>query len=170
LNRGEVDMDMLKHLSALGQLSVDVQGFVRVIRGQDMVYEDWPEKREALPLFDILKTDAAEAEVLTGETDIYRAAAMLAEWGAGEVVLTHTGGVLVQAAGKAVNAPFTARSLKGRTGRGDTCMSSYLAWRGGHSPEQAGRFAAAVCSIKMERPGPFDGTLEQVLERMKEQD
>ena len=41
-----------------------------------------------------LKTDTAEAEILTGQTDRFVAAKMLHEWGAKEVVITNSAEVL----------------------------------------------------------------------------
>jgi len=167
LVRGEYDLDLMRHLRQRGELSGDAQGFVRVVRpDKAMEFEDWPEKREALSLFSYFKTDAAEAEILTGETDVRAAAAQLAAWGAREVLLTHPGGALVHANGEFHNTPFTARNLSGRTGRGDTTMAAYLTRRLTHTPVQAGRFAAALVSIKMETPGPFAGALDDVLSRM----
>ena len=32
---------------------------------------------------------------------------------------------------------------------------------------ESGKFAAAMCSIKIEQPGPFCGTIEDILEKMK---
>lgn len=166
LVRGEVDLDLLRALASRGRLSADAQGFVRVIRGDKMVSEDWPEKRGALPLLAFFKTDAAEAEILTGRSDVREAARELAGWGAREIVLTHPGGVLVLADGEFTNIPFTARNLSGRTGRGDTVMSSYLSRRLTHNPADSCAFAAALCSIKMETPGPFAGIIEDVIKRM----
>jgi sugar/nucleoside kinase (ribokinase family) len=168
LIKGEVDLEMLKHLAGRGKMSADAQGFVRVIRGNSLVYEDWAEKREALPLIEYFKTDAAEAEVLTGETDVKKAAEILADWGAKEIILSHPGGLLIYAGGEFTNTPFTPRVVRGRTGRGDTCICSYLARRLTHSAAESGMFAATLVSIKMEKEGPFSGTIEDVFERMKE--
>ena len=52
-----------------------MQGYVRVVdRDGRLAYEPWPEQRAVLALVDVLKTDAVEAEFLTGETDIHAAA------------------------------------------------------------------------------------------------
>jgi sugar/nucleoside kinase (ribokinase family) len=64
-------------------------------------------------------------------------------------------------------APFNPNNLSGRTGRGDTCFISYVAWRLTHGIEESLRYAAALTSLKMEKPSPFLGTQEEVLERMK---
>jgi sugar/nucleoside kinase (ribokinase family) len=66
-----------------------------------------------------------------------------------------------------LHKPFTNRNQSGRTGRGDTTISAYLARRKTHPPTEALRFAAALASIKMETPGPFAGTLADVEERMQ---
>ena len=73
-----------------------------------------------------LKVDRAEAEALTGETDLAAAARRLAAYGPREIVLTESAGVNVYADGEVHFAPFTSRSLAGRTGRGDTCFATYL--------------------------------------------
>ncbi|HDN78916.1 MAG TPA: ribokinase [Chloroflexi bacterium] len=164
---GEVDMPFLEAVAERGPVALDVQGFVRVREGDGLVFRDWPEKRRGLPLVRFLKADAAEAEVLTGFKDVRRAARQLAEWGASEVVLTHSGGVLVYAEGSYYEAPFKPRSMKGRTGRGDTCFATYVAKRFSSPPQEATRFAAALTSLKLEKPGPFRGTPGDVEELLK---
>ena len=82
-------------------------------------------------------------------------------------MVTHNTEVIVFAEGKIERAPFTPSNLSGRTGRGDTTFAAYLAWRLDHPPAEALRYAAALCSIKMETPGPFTGTVEDVLARME---
>jgi sugar/nucleoside kinase (ribokinase family) len=125
-------------------------------------------KKELLPRVTYFKTDAAEAEILTGEKDREKAAKVLQSWGAREVMLTHNTEVLLCSEGKISRAPFTNKNFSGRTGRGDSTFASYLAWRKSHDIEESLRYAAALCSIKMESPGPFSGTVEDVLKRMEQ--
>ncbi|MBM4429071.1 MAG: carbohydrate kinase [Chloroflexi bacterium] len=160
---GEIDLPFIKALSGRGRIALDAQGFVRVREGDDLVLRDWPEKREGFPYVDFLKVDGAEAEALTGKTDLREAARELAGYGAGEIILTHATGVLVYAERAYYEAPFTPRALKGRTGRGDTCFASYLARRLMSSPAESCQFAALVTSRKMEAPGPLRGWDEAVL-------
>jgi len=63
---------------------------------------------------------------------------------------------------------FNPSNLSGRTGRGDTCFAAYMTWRLNHGIEESLRYAAALTSIKMEKPGPFRGTIAEVLQRMQE--
>ena len=115
-----------------------------------------------------LITDAAEAEVLTGLTDRVEAAKMLHDWGAKEVVITHNTEVLAYDGNKVYTCPIKARNLSGRTGRGDTTFAGYIAERQRGSVEEALNFCTALVSLKMETPGPFKGTREDVLAYMKE--
>lgn len=47
-------------------LSVDAQGYLREVRGENVFAVDWPEKEEALKYIHILKANEHETEVLTG--------------------------------------------------------------------------------------------------------
>ena len=164
---GQVTAPIIQQLAARAPLGLDAQGFTRVVVGQELCNRPWTDGEQILKQVTYLKADAAEAEALTGETDLDRAAHALAALGPREVVLTHASGVRVLAGGELTFAPFDAHSLQGRTGRGDTCMASYLSARlQGHPPAWAGRWAAALTSLKMEKDGPFAGTREQVLDRM----
>lgn len=161
--RGEVGLDVIQALSQKGVLlALDVQGYVRVLRGQELKYEPWEEMRETLSYVDILKSDAVEAEYLTGESDIYQAARFYADLGPKEIVLTHKDGLLVYANGEFHNMGFYPQQLNGRSGRGDTCLGSYTTMRLSVEPKQAGIWAAAVTSLKMEKQGPFSRTLADV--------
>ncbi|MGH8223259.1 MAG: PfkB family carbohydrate kinase [Woeseiaceae bacterium] len=162
--RGEASLAVMQSLKARGGLlCADVQGFVRVVGGDGRLrYEPWPEQSAILELVDILKTDAVEAEFLTGETDVHNAAAALAANGPREIVLTHRDGVLVQADGAYFEAAFHPRELRGRSGRGDTCMGSYVSCRLDEGPGDATIWAAAVTSLKMEREGPVMCTVQDV--------
>jgi len=156
---GEIDLALLKVLAQRGPVALDVQGFVRVRDGGDLVFCRWPDMDEGLAQVTYLKVDRAEAELLTGQTDLQRAARQLAERGPSEIVVTQSSGVTVLAEGRFYQAPFTSLSLAGRTGRGDTCFSSYLGRRLTSSAEEATRLAAAVTSLKQEKAGPWRGGL-----------
>lgn len=161
--RGEVGLDVIKCLKDKKvTVAADMQGFVRVLRGQELKYESWGEMRETLAHVDILKSDAVEAEFLTGETDIFKAARVYAEMGPKEIVLTHRDGLLIYADGKTYEMGFYPAQLSGRSGRGDTCVGSYVAMRLSKAPHEAGIWAAAVTSLKMEKLGPFDRPLSDV--------
>lgn len=161
---GEVDLPLLARLAERGPVALDVQGFVRVRVGEDLVFRPWDEMDEGLRHVTYLKVDHAEAEHLTGLGDPAAAARRLAEYGPREVVLTRSEGVLVWAEGQVHRAPFTPRSLAGRTGRGDTCFYTYVGWRLDHGAAEAARLAGAVTTLKQEKPGPWRGPLSAARE------
>ena len=162
--RGEVEPEFFEELRKRDGviLAADVQGFVRVLRGEALVYEPWEDMGRVLGNIDILKSDAVEAQFLTGETDIEKEAKFYANLGAKEIVLTHSEGVLIHAEGKFHHYQFHSRSMAGRSGRGDTCLGSYVSMRLSLPPVDAGKWAAAATSLKVERPGPFDRPLDEV--------
>ena len=101
--------------------------------------------------------------MLTGTDDREKAARMLCEWGAKEVLITHNTEALVYDGQRICRAPLKPRNLSGRTGRGDTTFAGYLTDRLDHDIPAALEFAAALVSLKMETPGPFTGTRQDVL-------
>jgi sugar/nucleoside kinase (ribokinase family) len=154
--RGEVGLDVIRALREKDtRLAADVQSFIRVDRDGVLVPEPWPEKEQVMAHLDVLKTDAVEAELLTGESDIKVAANMIANMGPSEIVLTHRDGLLVYAEGQFHAAGFFPEMLIGRSGRGDTCVAAYVSRRLTASPAEATVWAAAVTSLKMEAEGPF---------------
>ncbi|MCX6038873.1 MAG: PfkB family carbohydrate kinase [Chloroflexi bacterium] len=161
--RGEVGLDVIRALKEKKVfLAADMQGFVRILQGKSLVYAPWEEMKATLACLDVLKSDAVEAEFLTGQTDIFKAAKIYAGMGPKEIVLTHKDGLLIYADGKCCEMGFYPAQLNGRSGRGDTCIGTYVAMRLSKSPGQAGIWAAAVTSLKMEKLGPFDRPLSDV--------
>jgi sugar/nucleoside kinase (ribokinase family) len=161
--RGEVGPDVIDELAKKEtMLAADVQSFLRVNRDGILKPEPWPEKEEIMSRLDVLKTDAVEAELLTGETDIKKAARIIAGFGPKEVVLTHRDGLLVYAGGEFYEAGFYPRELVGRSGRGDTTIASYMSKRLSATPEESTTWAAAVASLKMEAEGPFRRDIVEV--------
>jgi sugar/nucleoside kinase (ribokinase family) len=167
LVKGEVSLELIRQVSRRAAVGLDAQGFVRCNEDSKLVFHDWEAKHEGLRLAKYFKCDAVEAEVLTGLSDPEQAARMLAGLGPEEVVVTYENGVVLCCRDRLYRARFTHRNLTGRTGRGDTCMASYLARRLMEGPEESLRFAAALTSLKLEQPGPFSGTEQDALQRME---
>lgn len=159
----EIDVSFLKSVADRGPVALDAQGCLRKLVGDELVTNGWEWMEEGLSVVQYLKVDDREAFALTGLRNLKEAADKLASYGPQEIVLTHKEGVLVYANKNFYEAPFRPKSLAGRTGRGDTCFSAYLGRRLlGDSPAQATKFAAALTTLKLERPGPFQGPLEEV--------
>ncbi|MDD5016119.1 MAG: PfkB family carbohydrate kinase [Atribacterota bacterium] len=165
---GEFDNEMIKFLGNRGKIALDVQGFLRAVRkSNEMIFKDWRKKKEYLPCIDYLKTDAAEAEIMTGTSERKKAAEILFSWGAKEIIITHSEEVLLYDGKKHYTCPLKPRNLSGRSGRGDTYFSAYITERLNKGIEDSLLFASALVSLKMERPGPFKGTRDEVEDYIK---
>lgn len=167
----DMDLSVIKDLSKRGIVSVDVQGYLRAVEGTDVRAVDYDRKLEALPYIDILKANEKEMETLTGTSDPYKAAEILAKWGVREVLLTlGDKGSLIYSEGVFYKIPaFRVVKAVDATGCGDTYMAGYLYKRSlGASIEEAGRFAAAMCSLKLEEKGPFAGTEDEIIQRIED--
>ncbi len=164
LMRGDLGHGMIRLAAQRSMAALDVQSVLRVVKNGQMAFEDWPEKRQYLKMIRFLKADAHEAEILTGLDDMEEAARVLHGWGAGEVMITHNTRVIVFDGERVHAQPLKPRNLRGRTGRGDTCFSGYITQRLERGIPEALRMAAALVSLKMETPGPFRGSREEVEE------
>jgi len=161
----DFSLDVIKRLSEHAIVSADVQGFLRKVEGQQVHPTDWEEKLEALPYIHILKANEQEMEVLTGCSDPHEAALLLADWGVKEVLLTlGDRGSLIYSKGQFYEIPaYPTLHIVDPTGCGDTYMTGYLYMRGrGAGYDEAGRFAAAMCTIKLQGHGPFGGTEQAI--------
>jgi sugar/nucleoside kinase (ribokinase family) len=170
LINGEIPLQTLQSMTRIAEVGLDIQGFLRVARNTKMVFEKSDEVALALKSVTYLKADATEAEILTAKTDLAEAALEIAVMGPREVVISHNHELVLACEENIYRAPLTPHKIDGRTGRGDTLFGSYLARRTqGDSPSKALQFAAALVSLKLEAPGPFRGTMEDVLMKMKAQ-
>lgn len=163
--------EVVKYLSTKGRISIDAQGYLREVRGEKVYPIDWAEKREILAHTDIIKVNEHEMEVITGLTDPRAAAKCLAEWGVKAVCVTlGSEGSIILAEGKFYDIPaYEPKEIVDATGCGDTYSAGYLWCRAqGMGFEESGKFAAAMCTLKLEHSGPFDGSIDDVRRVMAE--
>jgi len=156
---GEFPLHLMPKLRRTANLlSGDAQGFLRHSgEGGELRYLDLAEKARVLPFFDVFKVDLNEAGILTGKKEIRQAARAVRELGPKTVLLTHAGGVCVFDGHDFHESPFTAYTLEGRTGRGDTCTGAFLVGMQRTTLHEATAFAAEVTSRKMQYRGPYRG-------------
>ena len=157
--------ELIENLSRRSVVSVDSQDYLRKVENEAVLATDWEGKREVLPYIDVLKVNEYEMEVLTGQKDPHNAALQLAEWGVEEVCVTlgDYGSIILEDDHFYDICAYTPKHLVDATGCGDTYSTGYLYMRSrGAKPDEAGRFAAAMSTLKLEHSGPFAGTEEQV--------
>lgn len=161
----DFSLDVIRFLSQKGLVSVDSQGYLREVREQNVYAVDWTEKKEALQYIHFLKANEHEMEVLTGYDDVAMAAKQLYDWGVKEVLITlgSMGSVIYDGTTFHMVPAYKPKEVVDATGCGDTYMTGYLYKRAkGAGIEEAGRFAAAMSTLKIECLGPFKGTREEI--------
>ncbi len=172
LTSAEMSVEFLKAVSERGSIVfLDVQGFVRKIEEREVRLVDWPDKWEGLAYVDILKANPEEAWILSGEQHPERAARALANVGPKEIIVTlGSRGSLIVAEGRLYRVPaFAPRTVADPTGCGDSYSAGYIFHRGQSDDiEAAGRFAAALATLKLERKGPFIGNVREVRARLRD--
>ena len=169
----DFSLDVIKYLHGRGTLSVDAQGFLRYVDGENVYPCDWDWKVEALKYVDILKVNEFEIESLTGQADPHQAAEQLVRWGVKEVMMTFGNyGSIIFANGEYHEIPaYTPTTLVDATGCGDTYAAGYLYMRSrGAGYDEAGRFAAAMSTLKLEKTGPFDRSIDDIYAIMRSND
>lgn len=161
----DFSLDVIRFLSQKGLVSVDSQGYLREVKEQNVYAVDWTEKKEALQYIHFLKANEHEMEVLTGYDDVAMAAKQLYDWGVKEVLITlgSMGSVIYDGNNFHMIPAYKPKEVVDATGCGDTYMTGYLYKRAkGAGIEEAGRFAAAMSTLKIECLGPFKGTKEDI--------
>lgn len=157
--------EVVEYLATKGDVSIDVQGYMRYVKGEQVYSTEWNDKLRLLKHTAILKVNEWECQMLTGITDPFVAAEQIHAWGVREVIVTlGGGGSIIYAEGKFYETPaYPPSKLVDATGCGDTYSAGYLYARAkGMSYEESGRFAAAMCTLKLEHTGPFDRTIDDV--------
>lgn len=157
--------EVVEHLATKGTVSIDVQGYMREVVGQEVRAVDWKDKARILACTGILKLNEFEMEVIAASRDPRAVARMLAGYGVKEVIITFGNyGSLIYADDTFHEIPaFAPRRVVDATGCGDTYSTGYLYCRAlGAGYEEAGRFAAAMCTLKLEHSGPFDKTIADI--------
>lgn len=161
----DFSLDVVRFLSGKGLVSADSQGYLREVRDTHVYPVDWAEKTEALQYIHFLKANEHEMEVLTGHSDVCSAAIQLYKWGVKEVLITlgSMGSVIYDGKSFIRIPAYKPHEIVDATGCGDTYMTGYLYQRAkGTNMEDAGRFAAAMSTLKIEGNGPFNGTTADI--------
>lgn len=157
--------EVVEYLASKGRISIDVQGYLREVRGEKVYPVDWKDKMAVLRNTYYLKVNETEMETVTGITDPREAAKLLHEWGVTEVIITlGSEGSLVYVDDTFYEIPaYPPHEVVDATGCGDTYSAGYLYMRlQGADPTESGKMAAAMCTIKLEHNGPFNRTLQDI--------
>lgn len=159
--------EVVEYLAKKGKVSIDVQGYLREVRDEKVYPIDWKDKLKVLKNTYYLKVNEIEMETITGLKDAHEAAKLLHSWGVTEVIITlGSEGSLIYVDDTFYEIPaYAPHEVVDATGCGDTYSAGYLYQRTlGATPTEAGNFAAAMCTIKLEHNGPFNRSIDDIHE------
>lgn len=159
--------EVVEYLAKKGKVSIDVQGYLREVRDEKVYPIDWKDKLKVLKNTYYLKVNEIEMETITGLKDAHEAAKLLHSWGVTEVIITlGSEGSLIYVDDTFYEIPaYAPHEVVDATGCGDTYSAGYLYQRTlGATPTEAGKFAAAMCTIKLEHNGPFNRSINDIHE------
>lgn len=159
--------EVVEYLAKKGKVSIDVQGYLREVRDEKVYPIDWKDKLKVLKNTYYLKVNEIEMETITGLKDAHEAAKLLHSWGVTEVIITlGSEGSLIYVNDTFYEIPaYAPHEVVDATGCGDTYSAGYLYQRTlGATPTEAGKFAAAMCTIKLEHNGPFNRSIDDIHE------
>lgn len=165
--------EIVKYLSQKGRISVDVQGYLREVRGEKVYAVDWKDMNAVLPYVDMIKLNEHEMHAIMQLNNPKTVAEKLASYGIREVIITlGSYGSLIYADKTYYEIPaYPPKKIVDATGCGDTYSTGYLYMRSqGASFQEAGRFASAMCTLKLEHNGPFEGSLKDIETLIKNTD
>ncbi len=157
--------EVVEFLSEKGLISIDVQGYLREVRDEEVHAISWEEKEKILKHTDMLKLNEHEMKVITNSDNPRSVAEKLATMGVKEVIITlGSYGAVIYADRKFYEIDaYKPHEIVDATGCGDTFSTGYLYCRAqGIGYEEAGKFAAAMCTLKLEHSGPFDKSIEDI--------
>jgi len=156
---------VVKYLSTKGRVSIDAQGYLRKVVGDQVHAVEWKGMEEILACTHTIKLNEHEMKAIINSTNPRTVALRLAEYGVREVVITlGSYGSIIYADGHFYEIPaYQPAEVVDATGCGDTYSTGYLYARArGMGYEEAGKFAAAMCTLKLEHNGPFDRTITDI--------
>jgi len=168
----EIDFKLITFISdnTDAKIFLDPQGMLRAVDTNGRIVHtcDSELMKKVLSLVDFVKPNEVEFQVLTGETDPYRASRTLVEWGAriGIVTLAERGSVVYDGdEWLTIQAYPTVASDP--TGAGDTYAGSFIFEHDRtDSLADSASFASAAASIKVENTGPdFSLNMDDVRKR-----
>ena len=168
---GDIAMNVYVAVKKLpGIKIIDVQGLIRQVRVDNVVWQSNQEVREILSNFNIIKCDQLELNCITNSTNRNKSIDLLMRYGIKEIIVTNGshGSTIYSKSEGELNIPsFKPNRFKDTTGCGDTFTAIYTYSRLRDYPiYEAGLLASAGASLKIEHIGPLSTSIEHIKERI----
>ncbi|MBP1946678.1 PfkB family carbohydrate kinase [Methanobacterium petrolearium] len=173
LSPGDIPSQTLKYISQQGlPVYLGVQGYLRHLEGHKVILKPWKNHEKFLKYVDFLFMDEVEAGVMMGQLPLSldEISSKLSLLGPEEVIITRgSRGSVIYSQSRddtyRIHA-FPSKQTVDPTGLGDTYLAAYAFKKQESSdPQECGIFASLVSSLKLEKKGAFQGSMQQIEER-----
>ncbi len=166
----DIPFETLEYISGHGSpVYLGAQGYLRHLRGHEVVLKSWKHYKKYLKYVDFLFIDEVEARVIMGEVQhpLDEICKKLSRAGPEEVIITMGDrGSLIYSSSldETYQIPaFPSKETVDPTGLGDTYLAAYAFRKQEVSdPHECGVFASQVSSFKLEKKGAFRGSRQQI--------
>jgi len=159
----------LKKLS--GIKIIDAQGLIRQVQNNNVIWQSNKDARRILSNFNMIKCDQKELNYITNSKNTGKSIELLKRWGLKEIIVTNgSGGSTIYSKSEGeFNIPsFKPNRFKDTTGCGDTYAAIYAYSRLRDYPiYEAGLFASAGASLKIEHVGPLSASIERIKDKIE---
>jgi len=169
---GEIAMNLYLAIKQLpGIKIIDVQGLIRQVRKDNVIWQSNKDVRNILSNFNMIKCDQKELNYITNSENTSKSIDQLKRWGLKEIIVTngsHGSTIYSKSEGEFNIPSFKPDKLKDTTGCGDTYTAIYAYSRlRGYSIYEAGLFASAGASLKIEHIGPLSTSIKRIKEKIE---
>jgi sugar/nucleoside kinase (ribokinase family) len=169
---GDIAMNVYHALKKLSGIKIiDVQGLIRQVRKDNVVWQSNKDVKKILSNFNMIKCDQNELNYITNSKNTSKSIDQLKRWGLKEIIVTNgsKGSTIYSKSEGEFNIPsFKPNRLKDTTGCGDTYAAIYAYARmKGFPIYEAGYLASAGASLKIENIGPLSTSIEHIKEKIE---
>jgi hypothetical protein len=169
----DVPSQTLKYISQQGlPVYLGVQGYLRHLERHKVILKPWKNHEKFLKYVNFLFMDEVEAGVMTGQLSpsLDEISSKLLLPGPEEVIITRgSRGSIIYSQSQDDTYQIPAVPPKQTidpTGLGDTYLAAYaFKKQEAFDPQECGIFASLVSSLKLEKKGAFQGSIQQIEER-----
>lgn len=164
-----MDLSLIKSLAKQAPLALAPQGLIRYLDQGQIVWKNSENVLCLLPFIEHIFLNEEELKFISGKEDIREGAVLLQKKGAKNIIVTlgQKGSWLFLKDQEYKIPAFQPKQLLDPTGAGDSYMAGFICalglWK---DPVKQGEFAAMVATLSIEQKGPFQGSAEEVVQRL----
>ncbi len=163
-------MALVKKLSKYAPLALAPQGLIRYLDQEKIIWKNPQNVLCLLPYIEYVFLNEEELKFVSDKNGIQEGVRVLQEKGGKNILVTlgQKGSWLFLGDKEYKIKAFPPKTLADQTGAGDSYLAGFMrALDLFKDPIKQGDFAAMVATLSIEQKGPFQGSVEEVLQCLK---